>query len=153
MSRCRRYRKRFACGHRGFGQYCHCCADRQRQQTQKQSQRQAQRTARALQRQQWQATFAHDSIDLRKLPPKMVLKVRSLLTAIDQGATYWQLSGKRLIGRRNLIRIPVSYRYRLLCWDNGESLQPLQVMSHEAYNAIARHSHRYLSALSYSKQA
>lgn len=140
MSRRRRYRKRFACGHRGFGQYCHrCAADRAQK-----AQQQAQRLAKTRQRQQWQATFADDPIDLKKLPRSVVLKSRGVMTALDEGVDYWQLSGKRLQGMRSVVRIPVTYRYRLLCWDNGRSLVPLKVISHETYNAIARHPQRYL---------
>lgn len=143
----RRYRKRFACGHRGFGRYCHCCMASQQQQARKQLQKQAQRTAKAQQRQQWQATFADDPIDLQSLPPHVVLKARQLLEALGQGTGYWEMAGKRLKGMREVVRIPVTHRYRLLCHDSGQTIQPLQVLSHEDYNAIARHPRRYLPSV------
>lgn len=150
----RRHRKRFACGHRGFGQYCHCCSvghrpvtkdHRQQWQAQKQLHKQRQHQAKALKRQQWRSTFADDPIDLKFLPPHVTLKARQVLEALEQGTGYWEVAGKRLKGMRQVIRIPVTRRYRLLCHDNGRSLQPLQVMSHEDYNAIARYPRRYYS--------
>jgi hypothetical protein len=48
------------------------------------------------------------------------------------------LQGKRLSFDRTLLRIPVTYRYRLLCRWYSNQVIPLQVLSHEAYNAIAR---------------
>lgn len=43
-----------------------------------------------------------------------------------------------------MIRIPVTYRYRLLCWDNGQFLVSLKLVSHEDYNTLVRHPNRYL---------
>ncbi|NET34857.1 MAG: hypothetical protein F6K19_23005 [Cyanothece sp. SIO1E1] len=135
--RSRKHRKRFACGHRGFGQQCHRCAKVKAQKRAKLSERRAQR-------QQWQATFAQDPIDLGKLPCRIVLKAREVLAALAQGRGYWQLAGKRLNPTRDIIRIPVTYRYRLLCRDNGRSLVPLKVVSHEDYNSLVRHPNRHL---------
>ena len=133
--RSRKHKKRFACGHRGFGQYCHCCADRRRLREAKQQQR-------SCQRQQWKATFAHDPIDLRRLPKAIVLKARQILAALSQGEGFWKFAGKRLSFDRSLIRIPVTYRYRLLCRLRGNDMTPLQVLSHEAYNRVARNRTR-----------
>ena len=48
------------------------------------------------------------------------------------------MQGRRFNFDRTLLRIPVSYRYRLLCrWQSGQII-PLQVLSHESYNAVAR---------------
>ncbi|MGD1943140.1 MAG: hypothetical protein ACFB0G_17735 [Leptolyngbyaceae cyanobacterium] len=145
--RSRKHKKRFACGHRGFGQTCHCCAARQPQlakQSQRLAENRAQQMAKSRQRQQWQATFAADPIDLKKLPRRIVLKARGVMAALETGINYWELSGKRLESMRSIIRIPVTYRYRLLCRDDGRSLIPLKVISHERYNAISRHPHRHL---------
>jgi len=127
----RKHKKRFRCGHRGFGQYCHCCADRQKK-------RQTQQRQRRQQRQQWQQTFANDPIDLTRLPKKIVLKARSILSALSQGQGFWTVLGKRLSFNRQLIRIPVTYRYRLLCRTVGDKVVPLKLLSHEAYNRVAR---------------
>jgi hypothetical protein len=61
---------------------------------------------------------------------------------VNQGVSPGSLQGKRFNFDRTLLRIPVSYRYRLLCrWQAGRII-PLQVLSHEAYNAIARNQQR-----------
>jgi hypothetical protein len=97
-----------------------------------------QATAPQTAKQQWQASFAQDPIDLTHLPKPIVLKTRKILAALEQGMAPSQLQGKRLSFDRTLLRIPVTYRYRLLCRWYSNQVIPLQVLSHEAYNAIAR---------------
>lgn len=138
--RSRKHKKRFACGHRGYGQYCHCCARQQAQRTAKLRQRQGKR-------QQWQALFWADSIDLRPLPKSVVKKARDVVQALQQGTSYWQLSGKRLHIAREVVSIPVTRRYRLLCRDTQEGIQPVKVISHEAYNPLVKRPKRLLQGL------
>ena len=141
----RKHKKRFRCGHRGFGQYCHCCADRQaRQQVNRQARQQEKQVAREA-KQHWRASFARDTIDLTQLPKRIVLKARNILAALEQGTRYWQVAGKRLQAARDIVRIPVTRRYRLLCRDDGQSLTPLAVMSHEDYNPLFRSPKRRFS--------
>lgn len=52
--RSRKHKKRFNCGHRGYGQYCHCCAERVAHKQKRSSQRRRQR-------EQWQDLFADDA--------------------------------------------------------------------------------------------
>jgi hypothetical protein len=139
MSR-RRHRKRFQCGHRGFGRYCHCCADRV-------AAKHAILMAQQLSRQQWQETFAQDQIELSHLPRAIALKARDILSALQQGTAYWQLGGKRLQPTREIVRIPVTYRYRLLCRQDNDQLVPLKLLSHEDYNRLVGHTQRLLSLL------
>lgn len=129
----RRQKKRFpTCAHRGFGQYCHRCADLALR-------KQSIDTAARLQRDEWIETYDHDPIDLQHLPKPIVLKARKILEQLAQGTDYYKLQGKRLLGiDRNLIRIPVTRSYRLLVQDLGDKTPHfLKVLSHEAYNAIA----------------
>ncbi|MEB3293086.1 MAG: hypothetical protein VKJ24_07990 [Synechococcales bacterium] len=128
-------KKRFAnCGHRGFGQYCHRCADLNLR-------KQAIVQQETILRSQWLETYDHDPINLRHLPKPIVLRAREILAKLAQGTEYYKLQGKRLLGiDRDLIRIPVTRRYRLLLQDHGDNtFQSIKVLSHEAYNAIARH--------------
>lgn len=142
MSRRRRkHKKHFACGHRGFGQYCHCCAKRS-------ARKQAQQTHRQIQRERWQATFAEDEIDLRGLPKQIVFKARKVLAELSAGNAYGAMAGKRLHMMRTVIRIPVTRRYRLLCHHDGQAVKPLVIMSHEDYNPLSRNPKRLLSRLS-----
>ena len=142
MSRRRRlYKKQFACGHRGFGQYCHRCAKQR-------AKKQTQFLARQSKRQQWQASFLNDLIDLRHLPKSVVKKSRTVLEALSRGESYWQLSGKRLHHGRNIIRIPVTRRYRLLCRDDGAAITPMEVVSHETYNPLVAKPRRLWQRLS-----
>lgn len=102
--------------------------------------------ARQLERQQWEATFAEDQIDLRRLPRSIVLKTRRLLATLQQGVGYWQLGGKRLHQEREAIKIPVTDRYRLLCGQENGEIAPLKVLSHEDYNPLVRSKRRILSS-------
>ena len=138
--RSRKHKKRFACGHRAFGQHCHCCAERI-------ARKQIAHVQRQQKREQWRALFAEDVIDLRHLPKAIVKKTRNILSALNQGKDYWQLSGKRLEKVRNVIRIPVTRRYRLLCRDDGDQIVPVKVISHEAYNPLSRSPKRLLRKL------
>lgn len=138
--RSRKHKKRFACGHRGYGQYCHCCAKRK-------ARKQAQLAQQTRQRNQWQATFAEDEIDLQNLPQQIVLKARSVLAKLSAGNRYWEVSGKRLTMMREIVRIPITQRYRLLCHHDGKSVKPLKVMSHEEYNPLFRNPKRLLAKL------
>lgn len=158
--RSRKHKKRFICGHRGLGRYCHRCATPAQPQARAAAQpvthpaqpnqieqaAQQARLARQIKRQQWQALFAQDGIDLTHLPPKIVIKVRHLIAQLNQGIAYWQLGGKRLHGERHAIKIPVTYRYRLLCSQQGSQITPTQVLSHEAYNSVFRNTKRIRSA-------
>ena len=138
--RSRKHKKRFVCGHRGYGQYCHRCADRV-------ARKQNRFGQRRQQREQWQALFAEDAIELSHLPKAIVKKARTVLSSLQQGAHYWQLSGKRLEMMRDVIRIPVTRRYRLLCRDDGDQVVPIKVISHEDYNPLIRSPKRLLSRL------
>ena len=116
MSRSRKHRKRFACGHRGFGQYCHCCADRE-----------AARRKKA---------------ELRREPKMVMQKAKQILGWLRDGVHPGALGGKQFGFDRDLLRIPVGYRYRLLCRREGQGFEPLEVLSHEAYNPVMRNSFR-----------
>lgn len=136
--RSRKHKKRFACGHRGFGRYCHYCEQLAAAKQAKLFQRQAQRLA-------WQQSLQTDVIDLTQVPKLVVVKARKVLAALEGGMHYWQMAGKRLKGIRQAIRIPVSRRYRLICEDIGNEIVPVKVVSHEAYNPLANDAKRLLS--------
>jgi len=138
--RSRKHKKRFACGHRGFGQYCHRCANHQ-------VRKRAKTDLKKSQKAQWEAAFAHDEIDLSGLPTHIIGKTRRVLAELSQGTHYWEVSGKRLQMMREVVRIPITRRYRLLCHHDGTSLKPLKVLSHEEYNPLFRNPKRLLAKL------
>lgn len=133
--RSRKHKKRFQCGHRGYGQYCHRCTEAQKIGETRQLEKQQMR-------QQWQQTFLNDRIDLTRLPKKVVLKARQVLSWLNSGISLHQLKAKRFSFDRTTLRIPVTYRYRLLCHQDASGITPLQVISHETYNSIARNTAR-----------
>lgn len=116
-------KKLFPCGHRGQGQICHRCAQAARDQTQRQSEKQ-----------QWEATFAHDVIDLTQFPKAVVLKARQIIAGLQSRENYRTYRGKRLRHNRVVISIPVTRHYRLLCRDLGSGIVPEALVSHEDYN-------------------
>lgn len=159
VRRSHKRRKRFSCGHLGFGRFCHRCvqiihtdetrspaATNPTASRKPQSRRAWRTTAKKLAKRQWQASFAHDPINLSHLPKPIVIKTRQILAQLNQGIPPSQLQGKRFNFDRTLLRIPVTYRYRLLCRWYADRVVPLQVLSHEAYNAIARNKRRVKDA-------
>lgn len=138
MSRPRKHKKFFACGHRGFGQWCHACAGHR----QIQSTAQTHPDRHRQQQQQWQATFQADPIDLTHLPKHVVNVARHKIRSLAAGHSYYALNGKRLKGNRSILSIPVTHNYRLLCQITSHHITPIQVLSHEAYNAIAHNTRR-----------
>jgi hypothetical protein len=132
--RSRKHKKSFGCGHRGFGKVCNRCAETHALQELKA----AKLLERQISRQQWQQSFLEDQVDLSGLPRRIVLKARQVLLALREGMSLQRLRGKRFSFDRDLIRIPVTYRYRLLCRQQQGRIVPLRVVSHETYNPIAR---------------
>ncbi|ACK70716.1 conserved hypothetical protein [Gloeothece citriformis PCC 7424] len=118
-----RRRKNFSCGHKGFGQICHKCAQQEAARTQKQQDKHA-----------WEATFACDPIDLKSLPKNVVIKARKIIQGLQHQKNYREFHGKRLRHDRFIISIPVTRHYRLLCRDCGTFVAPEAVISHEDYN-------------------
>jgi hypothetical protein len=118
-----RRKKLFSCGHRGYGQICHRCAQRDAEWENKRQQKNA-----------WEATFDHDPIDLRELPKNVVLKAREILDGLENRRDYREFHGKRLRHDRFIISIPVTRNYRLICRDYGSLVTPEAVISHEDYN-------------------
>lgn len=118
-----RRKKTFPCGHRGYGQICHRCAQENKA-----------REAKKLQKQEWESTFERDPIDLSHLPAHVVLKARSILAGLASQKNYREFGGKRLRHNRWVISIPVTRNYRMICHDNGSLLVPYAVLSHEDYN-------------------
>ena len=71
-----RRKKSFPCGHKGYGQICHRCAQEKKVWEQKKQQKNA-----------WEATFTHDPIDLRPFPKNVVLKARRILQGLANQKT------------------------------------------------------------------
>lgn len=118
-----RRKKRFDCGHRGYGQICHQCATTKSIYEHKKSQKH-----------EWEATFATDPIDLSYLPKKVVVKARRIIKGLQDEQNYRDFRGKRLRHDRLIISIPVTRNYRLICRDYGSFVNPEEVVSHEDYN-------------------
>ncbi len=119
----RRQKKQFPCGHRGYGQVCHRCAQEQSDWEIKKQEKQA-----------WESTFDQDPIDLHNLPRNVVLKARQIIQGLQNQQNYRAFRGKRLRHDRFIISIPVTRHYRLICRDQGSLLVPEAVISHEDYN-------------------
>ncbi|MBD1924174.1 hypothetical protein H6F77_24330 [Microcoleus sp. FACHB-831] len=118
-----RRRKIFQCGHKGYGQKCHRCAEED-----------AEREQKRQQKREWDAKFAYDPIDLRALPPHVVLKARLIISSLEEQRDYRQFGGKRLRHNRFIVSIPITRDYRMICRDCGNILIPEAVLSHEDYN-------------------
>ncbi|MDJ0636122.1 MAG: hypothetical protein QNJ34_23270 [Xenococcaceae cyanobacterium MO_188.B29] len=120
-----RRKKKFICGHKGYGQVCHRC-----------EQQQAEVDKKRKRKLDWEASFAEDPIDLRNLPKNVVVKSRRIIQQLQSQRDYRQFHGKRLRHNRLIISIPVTRSYRLICRDCGTLLIPEAVISHEDYNVV-----------------
>jgi hypothetical protein len=126
----RKHKKVFKCKHRGFGKYCHRCHSLKQQKIVKYQQE-------LEKKKEWEKSFKSDLIDLTHLPKKIVVKARKIIDELGNGIGFWNLHGKRFSFDRTLVRIPVTYRYRMLCRFNGKHITPIEVMSHERYNHVS----------------
>ncbi|MBD2181813.1 MULTISPECIES: DUF7682 family zinc-binding protein [Oscillatoriophycideae] len=118
-----RRKKLFPCGHKGYGQACHLCAQKKAVLEQKKQLKH-----------EWESTFDRDPIDLRDLPIHVVVKARTVIAALQEQKHYTEFGGKRLRHDRFIISIPITRNYRMLCRDCGNILIPQAVLSHEDYN-------------------
>ena len=119
-----RRKKKFSCGHTGYGKKCHKCMQKQNIREQKNREKNA-----------WKDTFADDLIDLSCLPKNVVLKTRKIIrNMVENKISYTSFRGKRLRHDRSIISIPVNRDYRLICKDMGGYVAPEAVVSHEDYN-------------------
>ena len=120
----------FSCGHKGYGKVCHRCT-----QEFVANQHCVQLLAeKQTKKQEREASFARDIIDLRGLPDYVVTKARAIIAALGENKNYRDFGGKRLRHNRLIISIPVGRHYRMLCKDYGTFLIPQKVLSHEDYN-------------------
>lgn len=118
-----RRKKKFTCGHVGYGRECHSCAHKESIWEEKRTQKKA-----------WRQSFNYDPIDLTSLPKNVVLKARDIIKKLQNQTSYTHFRGKRLRHNRFIISIPVTRHYRLICRDCGSFVAPEAVVSHEDYN-------------------
>ena len=113
----------FPCGHKGYGQKCHRCAEEHKVSQEKQNKKNT-----------WKETFNKDPINLRPFPKNVVLNARQILQGLANQEDYRNFHGKRLRHDRFIMSIPVTRHYRLIYRDHGSFLTPEAVVSHEDYN-------------------
>ncbi|MCA9683273.1 MAG: hypothetical protein KC457_13820 [Myxococcales bacterium] len=132
-------KKTFPCGHRGKGNSCsRCAATEQSAEASKEATSTGDDDAAESDeddKEKWRASFEDDPIDLHLLPNKnLVKRARMILDEVGKGAPWHQFNGKRLQHDRNVISVPLGRRYRILFRTDNGAPQPVQVLSHEAYN-------------------
>lgn len=124
--------KTFACGHSGKGQFCHRCAQADKEKAAKLQQQQA----AALKKQGWQAQINAAPIPLNHLPKDISSKALQVMEALNGGKPYLEFKGKRLaaMGLRHIISIPLGLSHRLVCREENGTLMYLEAIPHEEYN-------------------
>lgn len=132
----RRRKKIFPCGHEGYGQHCHRCAQQHRDQHSRQAEQAEQRARKA----EWKASFAHDPIDLRLIQHRrdLVQKARQIIAAVAAGEHPGAFGGKPLNYDQQVISVPLDYSYRLIFHETTEQIIPHLLESHETYNRRTR---------------
>ena len=121
-------KKKFPCGHRGKGKFCHRCAQEKEREKQQERVR--------LEKRRWRESFDADPVDLRKLPEVgLVKKPREIIHGMAEGRPYTDFQGKRMNHDRRIISIPVGRSYRLMYRDTAGGPVVSELLSHEEYNA------------------
>ncbi|WP_031568614.1 DUF7682 family zinc-binding protein [Acidithiobacillus thiooxidans] len=128
-------RKKFDCGHRGLGAYCHRCAqgftpDRGRLNRRKGKSASAARSGEPLE---------CLGIDLRILPHGSLRKKAqaALLGIVRDGKPYPIFGGKRMLHNRRILSVPLGRNWRLLLEEQEDKRKTvLSILSHESYNRV-----------------
>lgn len=124
-------KKKFECGHIGKGKFCHRCSDQERMQALEKvvlHERARNRTAK-------KEANAMDAIDLSALThiPSLLVKARTIISAIASGETYNRFGGKLLVSTgKEFVSIKIGYKFRLVY--RAKPLVPHELLSHEDYN-------------------
>lgn len=124
-------KRRFDCGHRGLGRYCHRCEAARRQALEK-----AEGTTGRDDDDAWRATFERDPIDLRKLPRSGVLRARDVLQRVAAGESCQSVGGSRWTTDRTVISVRIGWSYRLVFRETVRGMVPMRCMTHEEYNKL-----------------
>lgn len=133
--------KTFPCGHSGKGQFCHRCAQAEKERAQAAQQRAEQRVEAALKKQDWQAQLAQSPVPLGHVPKVVAERALQVMQALATGQSYLDFQGKRLIAmnRREMVSVPLPQYYRLVCREQDGHLQFVEVIPHEEYNTRLFH--------------
>ncbi|MFM0123349.1 MULTISPECIES: DUF7682 family zinc-binding protein [Paraburkholderia] len=124
-------KRNFPCGHSGKGKFCHTCAAITKVKEAEMLARQKKRLAQA-------ELAAADQIDLSCVAhlPSLQREARLILSKVRDGTHPCALKGKPIRSSNGqLLSVPVGYAYRLMF--DCETLRPVRLLSHEAYNHAA----------------
>jgi hypothetical protein len=138
----------FPCGHTGKGRFCHRCETDRRDSSEASAAPKAESSGShstrdldkidldKIDKETWRESFEADPIPLRHLPSKgLVQRARMILEEIQKGAPWHQFNGKRLQHDRTIVSVPLGRRYRILFRTDEGAPRPVEVLSHESYNA------------------
>jgi len=126
-------RKAFPCGHSGRGRECHVCAEEAR----RRREREETRRRISIEKAAWKDSLRYGPEGINRIPAKEQAETLRLVQLIEAGEPWHHLGGKRLkeAGYREIISIPVSYSYRLVCRETGGKITAIEVKSHSAYSS------------------
>jgi hypothetical protein len=69
-----------------------------------------------------------------KLPAHVQERAHHVAAKLREGVSWMAFGGKRLNSDRSWISVPLGRNYRLVARDTDKGIEPVEVMSHEAYN-------------------
>ena len=87
------------------------------------------------------ATLNDFSLDMSCLEhvPALLKKAMDIIRKIAEGVSWRQLNGHKLL-QVDVVSVPVGNRYRILF--NCQGMQPMLVLTHEAYNKVVSNVNR-----------
>lgn len=126
-------KKAFPCGHSGRGRECHLCAEEARRIREIMEARERKSAEKAA----WRKLLMDGPEGIDRIPVKEQEETLRLVQLLEGGEPWHLLGGKRLKegGNREVISIPVSYSYRLVCRETAGKVAAFKVMSHSDYTS------------------
>jgi hypothetical protein len=120
-----RGKKTFSCGHTGKGQYCHRCVQEEERQKKE-----------AQAKNDWNSMLSGSPVRLDHLPKEVAKKTLRVMVDLNEGKTYQDFKGKRMItmGLREIVSVPIGRKYRLICKAGNGPPEYIEVITHEEYN-------------------
>ena len=121
-----RRKKRFECGHFGYGAYCHLCHDKEKEIEKKKMEKKA----KFLYVKSNGDYVSNVPIEVQKKAVDKFMKLKA------QQQIYSNIQAKRMttIRQRKIVVLRVGRSYRLICKQTGRDFQWIELLSHESYN-------------------
>ena len=119
-------KKRFECGHYGLGKFCHQCNEKEKE-----------REEKKMEKERKIMYIANNGRYISNIPYKVQKKAVVEFKKLNAAKRiYTNQNAKRLtaLGQRNIVVLRVGNSWRLICAENENGFEWIDLLSHETYN-------------------